>query len=213
MGDILLIRDGMPDLLPMLHRSPGVHISQIIHYMCVKLGHYAAREPGVGFNHAQLELGNAFEHAIVQRMHLAYPEQYAQLGELECDGLFGTPDLVNLEHDIIEELKCTWMSASRDVEEDKFWRYWVQIQAYLYMMSKLTGTWWLVGRLHVLFVNGDYKDRNGKYSASGQGGPVYRVWQQRFTVQELQENWRLLVNHAQYVEPETGQPRKLEVTS
>lgn len=186
MGEITLVRDGMPDLLPMQGRSPGIHISQIIRYLCIRLGHFEDRGEEA-WNQAQLELGNAFEHAIVERYALNDPDRYVRPGELERDKLFGSPDLLDIIEETVDELKCTWMSSMKhDVEGEKFWRYWVQIKAYCYMMG------WSVGRLHVLFVNGDYRN----------SGPVYRVWRQEFTQQELWENWQMLLSHAAYVTPE-----------
>jgi hypothetical protein len=44
-----------------------------------------------------------------------------------------------------------------------------------------------IGRLHVCHLNGDYGVVRG---------PVYNVWERRFSDQELRENWRMLVGHS-----------------
>jgi hypothetical protein len=174
-----LVSEGMPDLLPMTGRSPGIHVSDVIHDLCVSLGHY---EPGDfdGPAMTRMQLGCALEHAIVHRFALDSPDRYVQPGELELDGLYGTPDLLDLEDGADTEIKLTWMSSRHDPDSEKLWRYWVQIKAYCRMLE-LT-----LGRLHVCHVMGDYKG----------SGPVYRVWEREFTHQELLENWAMLRSRA-----------------
>jgi hypothetical protein len=175
-----LIYEGMPDLLPMEGRSPGVHVSDIIHDLCVKLGHYEDRDNNGEVN-AFMGLGSALEHAVVHRFALDEPDRYLQVGELEMDGIFGTPDLLDTKDWALTEIKLTWMSSRHEPDSEKFWRYWVQIKAYCAMMVTT------VGRLHVCHVMGDYKG----------SGPTYRIWECRFSDQELAENWAMLRTHGE----------------
>ncbi len=181
MGSIKLLSEGIPDLLPMEGRSPGVHVSDVISRLAVALGHFPESSPEErAARMTQMQLGSALEDAIVDRYSRAYPDRFLRVGELEKDSLFGTPDLFDLEDWVLVEIKLTWMSAKHEPDSVKFWRYWVQVKAYCWMMETA------IGRLQVGFVNGDYKNFR----------PVYKVWEQTFTKQELEENWRMLTSHA-----------------
>jgi hypothetical protein len=164
----------------MLNRSPGIHVSHVIHKLCVSLGHYV---PDDEPNKVKWELGNALEHAIVERYALHDPDRWIRPGELVLDDVYGTPDLLDLYDEAVEECKCTWLSTKHEVTGQKFWHYWVQVKAYCKMMG------WTVGRLHVCFVNGNYK------RGDDESGPVYRVWEQRFTQKELDDTWSMLLKH------------------
>lgn len=184
-----IIREGIPDLVPMLHRSPGTHVSQLIHSLCLLLGHYAdthqqsdSDPADDSHTHAtRLQLGCALETAIANRYSQSDPNRYVQPGELTLDSLHGTPDLLDTLDWACEEIKLTWMSSRHgdDPDSQKFWKYWVQLKAYCQMIETR------VGRLHVCFINGDYK----------QSGPIYRVWEVVFSIQDLAENWQMLKSH------------------
>lgn len=188
MSNIRLIREGVPNLLPMTNRSPGKHVSHIIHSLCVNLGHYV---PDDAPNTVRFELGNALEHAVIDRYTLDDPDRYIRPGEFEVDGVHGTPDLLDLYDEAVEECKLTWLSTKHEVDSQKFWHYWVQLRAYCYMVGLTMGDGWSIGRLHVCFVNGNYK-----YGDDG-SGPVYKVWECRFTKEELEKNWRMLLKHSE----------------
>ena len=178
-----LIASGIPELLPMVRTgAPGAHVSAIIRSICIRMKHFEDSEDGP--SQTRLELGCAFEDAVVdglKRRHVAHdPDRYCSPGQLELDGLFGTPDLLDVTDWAIVEIKLTWLSSRHDPESIKFWKYWVQIKAYCKMVHTL------VGRLHVGHINGNYRG----------GDPEYNVWEWRFTQQELDENWAMLLTHA-----------------
>jgi hypothetical protein len=78
--------------------------------------------------------------------------------------------------------------SSRGCPEDKrFWHWLVQIKAY----CALVGT--TFGRLHVLFVNGNYADERE---------PQYRSWDLRFTEREVEENWMMLTHQRHALTPQ-----------
>ncbi len=183
MPTVRLIREGAPELLPMEGRSPGIHVSTLIHELCITLGHYKDTGPVNAEGRARMELGNALEHAIIQRFALDQPKRFMQLGELMLDDIYGTPDLYDFVDRCDCEIKLTWMSAKWGPGSQKFWKYEVQLKAYCRMM-KLSK-----GRLHVGFVNGNYRRGNG-------GGPMYRIWEYDFTQRELQDNWDMLKRQA-----------------
>ena len=181
MSEPKLLDTTMPRLLPMLNRSEGVHVSDCIHTLALALGHYEESELTEA-SVIRMELGRSFEYALIAMMTKDNPDRYAQPGELELDDMFGTPDLFDTTDGAMEEIKLTWMSSNAEVDGKKFWRYWVQLKAYCKMWGAS------VGRLRVLFIMGDYR------FDAGSGGPVYRVWEQRFTQEELDENWLMLLS-------------------
>jgi hypothetical protein len=182
-----LIAAGIPDLLPMERGGePGCHISAIIRSLCLRLGHF---EDGGEIDEKQqtrMELGCAFEDAVAKalaaRWAKAYPDRYAQPGEMEKDGLIGTMDLLDVIDWAAVEIKLTWMSSRHEIESVKFWRYWAQLKAYCYMAETR------IGRLHIGHINGNYRDDRG---------PNYNVWEDEFSKQALAENWRMLITHAE----------------
>jgi hypothetical protein len=179
MSEAKLLYEGMPNLLPMQGRSAGLHVSDVIHELCIRLEIFSGNVEAQP-NNSWMQLGCALEDALVRRFEEHYPGKYTRVGELELDGLYGTPDLVNVEDWADEEIKLAWMSSNQPVDGKKMWRYWVQIKAYCKMIESN------LGRLHVCHVNGDWKGQ----------GPVYRVWEQQFTNGELNENWAMLQTHA-----------------
>lgn len=192
MSEPVLLFEGMPDLLPMEGRSPGIHVSEVIHDLCIRLGHYEERElDSAGLT--RMQLGSSFEWAIANRWALQYPDRYLPMGEMEKDGIFGTPDLVDIEDWAVEEIKLTWVSSRHEPDSQKFWRYWVQIKSYCMMVGTN------IGRLSVCHVNGDYKYNDGG------GGPVYRKWERQFEDHELAENWRLITTHAKVLNEDKGE--------
>ena len=195
--DIELVSSELSRLLPITGRSHGVHVSSIIHHLAVGLGHYPAREGKPSrADELRMELGCTLEHAIAHRLTLEYPGRYVQSGELELDSLYGTPDLVDIgtrPDCAVEEIKLTWASSKNqyDIEGKKMWRYWVQLMAYCQMWHTR------IGRLRVVFINGDYTYGKGESS-----GPQYRVWEAQFSRAELDRNWQMLLSNAADVEAE-----------
>lgn len=191
MPEYRLVSTAIPDLLPMENRSPGTHVSHVIHDLCIKLGHYE-RTGGLP-PMTRLQLGQALEHAIIDRYQQHEPDRYVKPGELHKDGLYGTPDLLDTLDYLVHEMKLTWMSAKNgdDPASEKFWKYWVQVKGYCWMLETN------MAMLHVCFVNGYYT--HGK-----DDGPEYRVWQAVFTEQELWENWKMLLSGAERLRKEGG---------
>lgn len=180
-----LIARGIPELLPMVGRSgdPRRHVSVIIGDLCVKLGHYQPREEATRPKNL-MEIGCAFEDlvatSLVSRYALDNPDRYVRPGQLEKDELLGTPDLLDMFDWAIHEIKLTNMSSRHDIESDKFWRYWVQLMEYCYMVGTR------LGRLHIGFLRGDYRDIEVDYF----------VWECEFSIDELWENHRMLKTHS-----------------
>ena len=187
MPTVELVQEGAPILCPMQGRSKGDHVSVLVHELCLELGHY--KEDDGEVNQARLELGNAWEYALINRLQLDDPDRYIQPGELELDGVYGTPDILDMVEKADCEIKCSFMSCKHGPGSDKFFKYETQLKAYLHMLATPKHRW-LVGYLHVCFVMGDYK------YGSPTSGPVYRIWRYVFTPQELEMNWKMLMNQA-----------------
>lgn len=179
---IRLVASSIPDLLPMLDRSEGAHVSAIINSLCLRLGHYSDDSSPV--NMTRLQLGSTFEHSLANRYFLHYPRRYHQIGEIERDGIYGHPDLLDIILDCVEEVKLTWMSSKHDISSPKFLKFLWQLMAYCYMMG------WTRGKLHVCYINGDYKG----------SGPIYRVWELEFSQAELAANWTMLLRHLEVMQ-------------
>lgn len=182
MPTIELVRDTAPTLLPMMGRSKGDHVSTLIFELCVELG-YIKLDDEEEVNQARFELGNAWEFAIINRFQLEHPNDYLQTEELQLGSIFGTPDLVNMPKRAVNEFKASWMSAKNGPGSDKFWKFERQIMAYCHMLG------WRLAYLHVAFVNGEYEFYRW-------GAPKWRTWRYKFTTQELEMNWKMLMNQA-----------------
>lgn len=182
-----LIANDIRELLPM-KRSPGEHVSEIINRLCVALGKWEESVEGQGPPQIQLEVGNCMEDAIADALAARHarddPGRYIHGLEVEKDGISGNIDLLDTRDFVVEEVKLTKRSIRHDIESEKFWHNWVQVKSYCHMIGSHTG------RLHVVFVNGNYK-----YDDSAESGWQYRVWEDTWTNRELADNWRMLVGH------------------
>lgn len=187
-ADVRLVRRGIPELLPMARTGdPRAHVSAVVRSLCIKMGHFAPDDEDEGErDYTLMELGSAFERALVtalaERYAQSMPDRYVQPGELELDGLIGTPDLLDLLDVSVHEIKLTKLSSRQPLDGPKFWKYWVQLMAYCRMAETTKGF------LHVCHLNGDYKENRE---------PDYRVYEVNFTIDELKRNWRMLKVHSE----------------
>jgi hypothetical protein len=116
-----------------------------------------------------------------------------QPGELQIDGTYMTCDGESLSvilsqetekwHLVIHEVKLTWKSARTvaDIAKQLMWMW--QIKSY----CKAKGT--RFAQLHVYFVCGDYT-----YPMR----PVLKKWLLEFTQEELDNNWKMLMEYKAY---------------
>lgn len=182
-----LIADQIPELLPM-DRAPGYHVSVVINHICVKTGKFDGDRGRPG--QIQFEMGNAMELAIATALARRYadshPGRYIHGVSVERDNITGNLDLLDTNDFAVEECKLTKMSIKKvteyGIESSYFWHYWVQLKAYCYMIGAHTG------RLHIVFVNGNYK-----YDDSPLSGWQYRCWEDTWDDRELLRNWRMIL--------------------
>lgn len=194
-----LVSTGINELLPMQRSGqPESHISHLIRNLCVRLGHFEDEDPDMddadrARRQTRWELGSAFERAVIGGLAARHadddPHRFAIPGELEHDGLIGSPDLLDIPDQTVIEIKLTWMSSRHDPESEKFWKYWVQGKAYAHMIG------WNTVRVHAGHVMGNYKDDRG---------PIYNIWEDTFTDQQLLENWTMLLNERRRIQRVDG---------
>ncbi len=110
--------------------------------------------------------------------------------EYEVDGIYLTPDLVDLDTDTLDEYKCTTRSMNKFDALETFFDLWlVQIKAYLYAIGIVRC------RLIVMFLCGDYKPPF----------PTPRAKLLTFTQRELDDNWSMVMNFARKLRRERGE--------
>lgn len=154
-------------------RSPGIHVSAIIRAMARELG----RKQGNEFTAYDLD-----HFAVVGRLWEAqlavakYPEpRYVRVGELECDGIIGSPDSIDTVDWAVQEFKCTWRSASKPPESEFDWM--TQIKAYCHMLSMCRAV------LTVFYVGGVWRPPH----------PIAKEYTLLFAPGEVEDNWRMLL--------------------
>src|SRR5208283_870022 len=154
-------------------RSAGLHVSAIIDYISRSLG-----RRDNDFNRDDLDafaiVGRVFEHHLAQTIFR--PPRYVRPGEVELDGIVGSPDAIDLDDLAIVEFKATWKSSKRPI--DSLREYFWQIQSYCWM----TGIH--KARLYVFYVCGDWSPPK----------PIWppKAWEIEFSKSELEANWEMI---------------------
>lgn len=189
----VLICNVMPLLAPM-DRTPGVHVSTCIRRMAIRLNHLT---PAIEMDTGRMELGSAWEEGLKRRFYSTREKDFVDVGEIEFDGIFGTPDLLDIfiphhwqvkgSDKIAMEIKCSWISSAHNPLSTPYWKFWAQLMSYCYMLNTR------LGKLIVCHVKGHYKDDS----------PVqYREWMREFTEYELLSNWSWILKEAQLMDRE-----------
>jgi len=118
---------------------------------------------------------DAFSHAFGGR-----DKMVTRLGEIEVDGVIGSPDGVGPFEDdptdiAVYENKATWKS-SRTLPESN-WLWMEQIKSYCYMLGLKKVV------MPIVYLVGDWRG----------SGPVYREARFVFTQGELEGNWLMVL--------------------
>lgn len=161
-------------------RSAGHHVSGLLKQILVRL------EPdrfGGALDMTRIELGFTVEH-LIETSWRARRTDVMRPGEITKDGITGSLDGVSFDEQgpIVEEIKCTWMSSFGCPEDKKFWHWIAQIKAYCHLADTTRA------RLHVFFVNGDYREHRE---------PQFLSWDLTFSEGEIAENWMMLQRQAE----------------
>jgi hypothetical protein len=189
-----------------LPRSPGVHVSSVIQDVARRMGFLKRDdEEELDWTLARYRMMHGEDIARVYptvfyrvMMGLAFEEwlgpqldiNYHGIGELELDGIAGTPDGISFDPDtgagVLHELKLTWKSSrsDRDTPQDRLtheFMWLAQTKAYCAQACAM-GLDVTEAHLHVYWVNGNYRG----------SGPEYRRYRLQFTPKEIEANWRLI---------------------
>jgi hypothetical protein len=176
-------------------RSKGVHLSDLVRGVALKLRVLKAQWADAEIKPNVVSAGLAWEDYISKRVQRdnKYKGFIYHPGEICHDDVYMTCDGVSESPDPrftwrVHEFKFTWKSGRNTPEDDAMWMYMAQLKAYC------LGWETPYGSLHVFSINGDYS-RDG-----GGPDPLYQVWDIEFTVEELESNWKMLLNYKKYME-------------
>lgn len=175
-------------------RGRGVHVSDLVHEVMLRIDpERYGRDMDKADSENWQEAGFLWEDMVTRAFVRARREQghLIRAHEIQRDGVYGNPDWFEFDDGgdgefWLSETKATWKSASEfdagtpeaALYSPKFVGYLIQVKAYAYMLDIPRV------RLHILFMNGNYK----RYV------PEVRSYELRFTEQELEDNWRQLIN-------------------
>jgi hypothetical protein len=169
-------------------RSSGCHLMQIVEDLDARL----TKKNNPGFDRASLDrfatLGFIWERLIgralswVEAEH--HPERIIRPGEQFLDGVYATPDAFNTKEWRLEEWKCTWRRAPKSDEEfeERHWKWLVQSMAYCHILGCTEAM------IRVFYIMGDWK-------LSDWSGPLIKSFRIISTPEELEETWRMVLNH------------------
>lgn len=174
-----------------LGRSSGVHVSGIVKYCLQAAGLLTKDDESDEFDQdaprwlLRMAIGMAWESWVTG----LWKEIVWQPGEVSLDGIAGSPDGLSTLNRVkcLEEFKVTWKSVAthKNVIRERVWIW--QIMAYLKLTERTTV------RLHVLWVNSDYRPPMPKYT-------THLI---QFTKKEIDDFWKnVIVKNRDNAEPE-----------
>lgn len=160
-------------------RSSGIHLSGIIDATLVASGLATKQEIYEDEMPLRMCIGMAWENWVVG----LYPDMVWQPGEWGKDGVFGTPDGISTceengeDVSMLDEFKATYYSLNKWKSILDAKRYMWQLCANCYALSTT------FARLHVLWINGNYKPPS----------PQYWTYLIQFTEKELEQFWKNVI--------------------
>jgi hypothetical protein len=181
-------------------RSGGLHLSDIYKSICVEMDRKRF-DPDKPMDLIRVETGSAFEQILELGLSARHPG-LLRPGEVECDGIIGSPDGIDITPSPwrLTEYKATWMSSRGGIgtienglftPHRKFWHWFVQMKGYLYMLNQAyPGLGMVEAQLIVFFVNGDYS------KGMGGTGPQLLSWIFEIPPDDQLRNWAMLLQHA-----------------
>lgn len=165
---------------PQPHRSPGVHVSGVLRYVAKELAMWG-KEDADDEMPLRILLGLGFE----QQASRLYEGMTWQPGEVERDGIIGSPDGISLIDDelVIEEFKYSGKSlrvkGGKEGEYKNILTEWMWIQQISSYCALHDGQPRL-GRLHVCWKYGAYSypliERYFRYLIGLTDEDVERTW-------------------------------------
>lgn len=171
-------------------RGVGIHLGDVIRELRIFIdGEFKTSNENFAKGGFMYELW--VESAL--STYVGYDVPLIPVGEMEVDNIFMNLDKYDPEHEIVYEFKATWKSMrglevdgelDYEVFREKFWYFVLQVAAYCRAIGCFTA------RIVVWFINGDYSYREPN------GGPQFRLYEFRFTQEELDQNWKTITQHA-----------------
>jgi hypothetical protein len=192
-------------------RTSGIHLSSIIRHIALKTGELAkeyGQGPGLTDMIRDLDpiaasscgpivkasIGFAWEHWMAKCVH----NMNHQPGELIWDGVIGSPDGIEENcgtgdgsNYVIHEFKATWKSSAYPITDQ--WMWMCQCMGYCYMLGRELDEPVTTAILHPVYLCGDYRANRD---------PIYKPTVIEFEQQELEINWRLIMDNKNNVMPE-----------
>ena len=172
-------------------RTPGIHVSDVLKYLSELAGENESND----YTREDLDkfalVGRLWEQQLSMA---AFPKpRYERIGEIECDGIIGSPDALDTHEWALHEYKVAWGSSklatpidlvnpyTTDSMRHKFRSYLLQCQAYCHMLGLVRA------ELVVFHVNGPWRP------------PLPTAIRHRllFTPGELEATWMLFKMHAE----------------
>lgn len=194
-------------------RAPGLHLGAIVQSMLRQLNPAKYKDSPIRPEYG--DWGYVWEEVLskgwlskrIETGKIIRPgEQTVREDRVPGGVVYMNLDGFDVEDWCLEEWKSTWKSIKKAVGDDRplrpelefiglggehFWHWKVQGMAYARAMRTRRC------RYRVMFVNGDYQPPV----------PVRRAWEVEWEEKEIEENWEMIVGHAQGMKVGAGQDK------
>jgi hypothetical protein len=169
-------------------RTPGIHLTAITKDMLLTSGINRAGRSQMSQQEQHLTFEKGFlweriiEAALQAQMEVdmeASPYDLIRPGEVQMDGIYMTPDAINIRRNCVEEWKSTAMrSANFDIPTRRIeWLWQAGAYARYFGMTKATFRVWHHAEMP----------------------PVVTQFDVEWTPQEIEDNWRRILDHYQFM--------------
>lgn len=189
-----------PELIERLGHSEGPRTRDVLHlsdiYKDLMCGLQPKRfDKSKPFDMRKVETGLLFENMLEVGLRQKFTTM--RPGEIVSpEGIWMSPDGFNPTDVCGEEYKCTWTSSriregttpytdEYGLPSNKFLHWFIQMKGYAKHLDTDT---FLLRALHI---NGDYERIKGVGYQ-----PQFLTHRIRFSEMEIEDNWRMLINHA-----------------
>lgn len=164
-------------------RSAGVHLSTVINDLLATIDQAKGKNAGGWALENSGQIGFMWENIFEGAMRRMFNhEMYVRATEQCRDGIYGTPDFINVAEWAVADTKVRWKSVRHwDTLEESFRDVLWQLKGYCKMLDMTDA------ELIILFVNGDWKG----------SGPQVRGCKIHFERYEIEDNWRMILRHAE----------------
>ena len=166
-------------------REPGLHLSHIVRDMVDQIQPRKNSPLIQDARNLYMEVGEAFEDAIERTLNdrsWDYQEPGFRPDAVKFEGIWASADRLAMGPDgpVVEEHKATWKSCREGISSRKFFAWWMQVAAYMWIYETRAG------RIRVLWVCGNYKP------------PIPQRMRYDFTLppETLRRNWESIHAHA-----------------